>query len=81
MISYGRRKRRGVNEGTLLMVTREVSLEGPLTAEDELIYHEMPLQKEIIVDSSSIKPLRSGYLPQEKGNIIYFIEYNIEFRY
>ncbi|CAL4171609.1 unnamed protein product, partial [Meganyctiphanes norvegica] len=66
IISYGRRKRREVNEGTLLTVAGEVSLDGPVTPEDELIYHEMPLQKEIIVDSSSIKPLRTGYLPEER---------------
>ncbi|KAK3853458.1 hypothetical protein Pcinc_040005 [Petrolisthes cinctipes] len=29
------------------------------------VYHEMPLQKEIIVDSSTIKPLRRGLLPEE----------------
>lgn len=31
------------------------------------VYHEMPLQKEIIVDSSTIKPLRRGLLPEETG--------------
>ncbi|KAK7075736.1 hypothetical protein SK128_014511 [Halocaridina rubra] len=32
------------------------------------IYHEMPLQKEIIVDSSSVRPLKTGLLPEETGN-------------
>ncbi|XP_050719660.1 uncharacterized protein LOC127000252 isoform X2 [Eriocheir sinensis] len=35
-----------------------------LGAEDH-VYHEMPLQKEILVESTSVKPLKSGLLPEE----------------
>ncbi|XP_064087392.1 uncharacterized protein LOC135202055 [Macrobrachium nipponense] len=33
--------------------------------DQDSIYHEMPLQKEIFVDSTSVKPLKSGLLPEE----------------
>ncbi|XP_037803568.1 uncharacterized protein LOC119597980 [Penaeus monodon] len=74
ILSYGRR-RRSLSEGGIVTLGGEYSLiGGEIQLEDDrddpeddhdTIYHEMPLQKEIIVDSETVKPLRAGLLPEE----------------
>ncbi|XP_069974674.1 uncharacterized protein [Penaeus vannamei] len=75
ILSYGRR-RRSVGEGGIVTLGGEYSLIGgeiqleddhddPPEDDHDTIYHEMPLQKEIIVDSETVKPLRAGLLPEE----------------
>lgn len=76
ILSYGRR-RRSLSEGGIVTLGGEYSLiGGEIQLEDDrddpeddhdTIYHEMPLQKEIIVDSETVKPLRAGLLPEETG--------------
>lgn len=39
--------------------------------DDDAIYHEMPLQKEIIVANTRIVPLKNGLLPEEEGTWYY----------
>ncbi|XP_071520975.1 uncharacterized protein [Panulirus ornatus] len=72
IISYGR-KRRGLTEegglltldGELTLVGGEVTLGDQPEEDPDAIYHEMPLQKEIIVNSNSVRPLKAGLLPEE----------------
>nr|XP_053643380.1 uncharacterized protein LOC128696261 isoform X1 [Cherax quadricarinatus] len=80
IVSYGRKRRGLTKKGGLLTLDGEISLEGgEITLEgkdlvlendaeeidQDTIYHEMPLQKEIIVNSNTVKPLRTGLLPEE----------------
>ena len=81
IVSYGKRKRRSLKgEGGLVTLGGELTLVGgEITLrdvevlddveeeEEDHVYHEMPLQKEILVESSSVKPLKSGLLPEETG--------------
>ncbi|MPC37733.1 hypothetical protein E2C01_031223 [Portunus trituberculatus] len=77
IVSYGKRRRRSLTEGGLVTLGGELTLVGGEVTlrdvevldnedeEDDHVYHEMPLQKEILVESSSVKPLKSGLLPEE----------------
>ncbi|XP_069173940.1 uncharacterized protein [Procambarus clarkii] len=73
IVSYGRKRRGLTKEVGLLTLGGKLSLHGgEVTLETDAeevdpdtIYHEMPLQKEIIVNSNTVKPLRTGLLPEE----------------
>ncbi|KAG7156467.1 Cuticlin-1-like 2 [Homarus americanus] len=74
IVSYGRKRRGLTAEGGLLTLDGELTLVGgevTLGGDDveeidpDTIYHEMPLQKEIIVNSNTVQPLKTGLLPEE----------------
>ncbi|KAK8385545.1 hypothetical protein O3P69_016373 [Scylla paramamosain] len=79
IVSYGKRKRRSLKgEGGLVTLGGELTLIGGEVTlrdvevldneeeeEEDHVYHEMPLQKEILVESTTVKPLKSGLLPEE----------------
>ena len=57
---------RGEDEEDGELLDKEEEEEEEEEVEDQ-VYHEMPLQKEILVESSSVKPLKFGLLPEESG--------------